>query len=375
MLDRLIQSERIRAADDILRCYRERYLPHAVLAPSARFGLYAAAKEFLSVGDRVIISPITCRTVIYALMEAGVIPVYADIELATGNLDPGRIPDALLNDAQAIVTTNLYGNPDCVLELKRMAGARRMLLIEDCAHVLHTSVRSREIGSFGDVSVFSFKKYFHEPGGVVTLRNEAARRRLEARIKAESAMPSPAEESLRYMQLRMAQATSRSLVARLSRMYTCVHAAVSRSRPTTQTPTDGWQGWPAQRVMPFTASLLRVAGYLARRERLVAERMASARALIAQCPLAVKSSGYADEVCYLAVPFFFSRRDAVVSAVRQQGIATYFLYTPPMNVLFGGNPYRNHSLDAEMIDRWCRNILPINPQFSREYLEAIRNLC
>jgi hypothetical protein len=73
------------------------------------------------------------------------------------------------------------------------------------------------------------------------------------------------------------------------------------------------------------------------------------------------------------VPFFSSRRDAVVAALRQRGIPTYFLYSPPMNEVFSQLD-SNRPLDRDLIRHWCGNILPIDPRFGREYLESIQSL-
>jgi hypothetical protein len=191
MLQAAINRERRKNEQAILQHYEELYHPHAVLVPSARFGLYAVAKELLSLGDRVLISPITCRTVVEALLAAGVVPVFVDIEPDTGNIDPGRLSDSVLTAARAIVTTNLYGNPDNAPHLRRAAAKHDLLFIEDCAHVIHTVIDGRRVGSLGDVSVFSFKKYFDEPGGVITFRGETAARAVRARVSAEAPQMAP----------------------------------------------------------------------------------------------------------------------------------------------------------------------------------------
>jgi len=368
MLQRITERERQRAAQKIFGYYRQRYLPHTVLLPSARFGLYATAKELLSVGDRVIISPITCRTVIQALLAAGVTPVFVDVEPATGNIDIRRLPDSLLNTARAIVTTNLYGNPDSAPELKRIAATHGLLLIEDCAHIIQTVIEGHPIGSVGDVSVFSFKKYFDEPGGVIAFRDESAARKVENRVAIEAEMPPEAEERLRFIQFRLGRTPF--MAAQLSRIS-------SRLRRTSGVRSDPQAAplatvQPQRRTFPTAASLLRVTEFLSRLDRFIADRMEAARDLIAHCPLALKKSCRTEEVCYLVVPFFSERRDAIVDALERRGIPTYFLYTPPMNEVFGNRLQSGYRLNTEVIELWCRNILPINPRFAREYLDVIR---
>jgi dTDP-4-amino-4,6-dideoxygalactose transaminase len=367
MLDRIIERRRRTVAATILAHYREQYLLHAVLLPNARFGLYAAAREMLSPGDPVLISPITCRTVVEALWAAEVRPVFLDIEPASGNIDVSRIPDTLLRSAKAIVTTNLYGNPDGALELSRMARAHGLLLIEDCAHVLGTSIEGRQIGGIGDVSVFSFKKYFGEPGGVVTLRNEDAARRVRARVARETGEPTAHDERARYLQFLLCQITGPSVasaVSSLARPLGTGDAAAARENRRFSKL--------GPKPMPSTAALLRVAGLLSRRTELISERIDAARKLRAQCPLEPKITPYQANVCPMVVPFGSPRRDQLIGWLREGGIQTYFLYAPPMNRLFG-DLAQSHKIDADRIDHWCRTIFPIDLRYTRQALDAIHS--
>ena len=367
MLDGIIERHRRHAIDAILQHYRRHYLPHLLLLPSARFGLYAAAKEMLSPGDCVLISPVTCRTVIDALLAAGVRPVFVDIELASGNIDIRKLTPALLGSARAIVTTNLYGNPDCAPELKRMAERRGLLLIEDCAHVLSTSIEGRPVGGIGDVSVFSFQKYFGERGGIVTVRNEGAARRMQARLMAETAAPAVPEERARYLQLMLERSATSQVARALSTVYRGLGGKGRRPAAPVKRCDSGRQR------LPLTATLVRVAAHLSRRDALVAQRMAEAWRLSTECPLEPKTTPYRAEVCPMAVPFSSARRDEIVARLKERGIATYFLYTPPMSRLFADLASANR-VDADAVDHWCRTILPIDLRHRRAALEAVRSL-
>ena len=126
--------------------------------------------------------------------------------------------------------------------------------------------------------------------------------------------------------------------------------------------------------MPPTAALARVAALLARRDAIAVERMQAARALIERCPLPVMTAARVGEVCYFKVPFSSSRRDEIVSRAGRRGIPTYFLYSPPMNVVFRAWADPAHRLDTGAIDLWCRGILPIDPRYGREYLDIIQSL-
>ena len=372
MLDPQIERDRKWAEQAILSHYRNLYLPYTVLAPSARFGLYATAKALLSPGDRVLISPITCRSVIHALLAAGVTPVFVDIEPTTGNIDVSRLANTELSKARAIVTTNLYGNPDAVFALKQAARSHGLLLVEDCAHVLHTTVESQEIGGAGDISVFSFKKYFDELGGVICARNEAAARKIAAIIDSEAALHAPREERLRYWQFRLTKATGPALVRKLSSIYRGVRGTAANQ--STASVAIGLSEASAALMysLPTTASLMRVAGLVQRWQELIAEKLGACRRLIAECPLPLKNCRSADEVIYLAVPFSCPDRDGIVSKLRSRGVPTYFLYTPPMSTVFRTCAQSIPGFDHERIADWCRTTLPIMPKYGQELLAVLR---
>lgn len=371
MLDSQIQRERQHAVDDILGRYREWYLPHAMLVPRARFGLYAIAKGLLSPGDRILISPITCSTVINALLAARVTPVFVDIELATGNIDVSRLCDAELSNSRAIVTTNLYGNPDAVEDLKSIAASHNLLLIEDCAHVLQTCVSSREIGGIGDISVFSFKKYFDELGGVVCVRDEAVATKLRATIAAETTTPTAREERMRFCQFQLEKAAGSSIVRGLSSLHRRLRTIGIRRENRIHASMVGASHPAFTSSLPTTATLLRVADRLRRRQELIQARCAAARQLIANCPLPVKRSSSATQVVYLAVPFYSPNRDTIVTRLASRHIPTYFRYTPPMSKVFRNCSRLAHGFDEDRLEHWCRNILPVHPDFGLQFLQVL----
>ncbi len=341
-----------------------------MLVPTARYGLYVAAKQLLAPGDRVLISPVTCRTVISALLAAKTIPVFVDIDTATGNIDVSRVAQSELNTARAIVTTNLYGTPDQAQELKSLAASHNLLLIEDCAHVLRTSARGAEIGSFGDVSVFSFKKHFDEPGGVICVRSDNAAAKIQTRIAAELGWPSAQEEQLRLCQFRMEKAIGLGLTRRLSSVYR--HLRAGERHPAAESLPGSSSA--AGVSLPTTATLLRMADFLQHWENLVESRSSMARNLIGSCSLSVKSAPWADEVAYLAIPFFTEHRDAIASELEAHGIPTYFRYTPAMNRVFRDRTQAARNLDEDRIDYWCKNILPVQPGFGERFLKVLKQM-
>lgn len=366
MFDRLIQSQRAKAEGAIRAYYRDRYLPEVIIVPSARFGLYGLAKELLRPGDRVAVSPITCHSVIAALLAAEATPVFVDIQLETGNIDVSRL-SPILKSVRAVVTTNLYGNPDRVVEIKRIAMEHGVWVIEDCAHVLRSRIEGHRAGAVGDASVFSFKKYFGEKGGVVTTRDRGLADRIRDRVARQSHLPGTGEDTLRLIQQKLHATMPDS-----ARWATVTYrwAVGTPPRPAEgETPPSAFLG-SRSAELPTAASLLRTAESLAREDSMIAERARRIQGIAESCPLQLKASHDADEVCYFVAPFFCSWRDEIIQNLNVRGLPTYFLY-PPLNRIFP-ELARCSTLNLDLIEEWSRNILPVNLDFVDEVVHAAR---
>jgi dTDP-4-amino-4,6-dideoxygalactose transaminase len=370
MMQGWVAKQRVDAERRIVSFYETHYLPHAVVLPNARFGLYAVAREMFSAGDRILLSAISCRTVVHALVAAGMSPVLADIEMESGNLDIRKLTAVTLRGIKGIITTNLYGNPDSAVEIRNIAGRHGIRLIEDCAHVLRSAIGGLEIGAIGDASVFSFKKYFDERGGAITVRDAALAERLARRAATETRRPSPRDDFFRVVQHRLsevgASAVSRSLTAVHRRLLGSHQSSAPDPATHSDAPPAAMSKTPA---LPSTATLIRVADHLTRRDAFVAEREARADDLARRSGLSRRRAPDAEAACPMVVPFFSSHRDEVVARLRQQDIPTYFLYTPPLNRLFP--EFAIPGLNQDLIDEWCARILPIDVRHSAAYLETL----
>jgi dTDP-4-amino-4,6-dideoxygalactose transaminase len=84
------------------------------------------------------------------------VPVFADVDPATLNIDPSGIEGLLSPRTKAIVVTHLYGKLADVDSVLRIARAAGVAVIEDCAHAHGASRDGRLAGSLADVAAFSF---------------------------------------------------------------------------------------------------------------------------------------------------------------------------------------------------------------------------
>lgn len=367
VLNTFLQRMRTRALRSITRFYSERYLPEAVPAPSGRFGIYSIAAEVFSPGDHVLISPLTCHTVIESLLAARVVPTFVEINRDTGTIDVARLTRDVLGSAKGVITTNLYGNPDDADELAGLAHRHGLWLIEDCAHVLHTTIAGRAIGSFGDAAVFSFRKYFAEGGAVVAVRSRRLAENIVRRIEREAEPAAQNEEVARFLEHGFTSAAG-TTIARVLKTAARRLTPFCHIRAADKTADDAAARRAA--TFPTTAALLRVRNCLARFEQLVDARIRAADELVRAVPLPPRRSVRAETMCYMAVPFWTPKRNHIIAAMDRRGIPTYFTYSPPMNRRFAGRAQTEFLTESE-VDEWCRHILPVSLERRREYAREI----
>jgi perosamine synthetase len=108
-------------------------------------------------GDEVVCSPITFVGATQAIVHAGCRPVFADVDPATGLLEPSAVDAAITPRTVAIVVTHLGGRPADLEALHAIAERHDLPLIEDAAHACGSSRRGRPIGSHDSMQAFSFQ--------------------------------------------------------------------------------------------------------------------------------------------------------------------------------------------------------------------------
>ncbi len=107
-------------------------------------------------GDEVITSPLTAAYTALAIVNAGGVPVFADIDPATYTLDPGILERAITPRTRAIVPVHLYGQMADVTAIAQLAERQALLDIEDApqAHVARRD--GKRAGAHGAAAAFSF---------------------------------------------------------------------------------------------------------------------------------------------------------------------------------------------------------------------------
>jgi perosamine synthetase len=160
----------------------ELYGREAVACSSGTAALHlAVASVGLDPGDEVITTPISDFGTVAPILAQNGVPVFADVDPATGNLDPAAVEAAVTPRTRAIVVVHLFGAPADVVALRAIADRHGLVLIEDCAQAwLGTTADGGLLGTFGDIACFSLQQYKHITAGdgglAITADAELARR-------------------------------------------------------------------------------------------------------------------------------------------------------------------------------------------------------
>jgi len=112
-------------------------------------------------GDEVIIPPQTFLATGMAVLMQGAIPVFADIQLQTGNIDPASIEKKITRKTKAVIPVHWAGYPCDLEEIHQIAAGHGLIVIEDAAHALGATYRGKPIGSLSRFTCFSFQAIKH----------------------------------------------------------------------------------------------------------------------------------------------------------------------------------------------------------------------
>jgi dTDP-4-amino-4,6-dideoxygalactose transaminase len=132
-------------------------------------------------GAEVITTPLTFVSTNHAILYEGLTPVFADVNPATGSLNPESVRDRVTDRTGAIIVVHYGGYPADLDELYAIAREAGIELIEDCAHAAGASYKGRRIGSHGRLHAFSFHAVKNLPmgdGGALTVRDSQDDERL-----------------------------------------------------------------------------------------------------------------------------------------------------------------------------------------------------
>jgi dTDP-4-amino-4,6-dideoxygalactose transaminase len=150
--------------------------PYAAAVSSGTAGLHLlCVAAGVGVGDEVITSPYSFAASANCFVYEGGVPVFADIDARTLDLDPAAVEAAITPRTKAIVAVDIYGYPCELDEIRTIADRHGLTVIGDTCEALGARYKGAPLGSHGVSSVFAFypnKQITTGEGGVVTTHSE-----------------------------------------------------------------------------------------------------------------------------------------------------------------------------------------------------------
>jgi dTDP-4-amino-4,6-dideoxygalactose transaminase len=151
---------------------------YAVALANGTLALDVALKALgIGSGDEVVVTPRTFIASISCVVNAGAVPVFADVEPDSGNLSARTIAAVLTPRTKAVICVHLAGWPCDMDPIMALAAERGLKIIEDCAQAHGARYKGRPVGSIGHVGAWSFCQdkimTTGGEGGMVTTNEEA----------------------------------------------------------------------------------------------------------------------------------------------------------------------------------------------------------
>lgn len=116
-------------------------------------------------GDEVIVPPLTMSSTALSVLQNKSIPVFADVDKQTFNIDPADIRKRITEKTRAIMTVALYGLSPEYDEILEICKEFNLVLIEDNAECFLSTYKDKWVGEFGEFASFSFQASKHLTAG------------------------------------------------------------------------------------------------------------------------------------------------------------------------------------------------------------------
>ncbi|MFD3308948.1 DegT/DnrJ/EryC1/StrS family aminotransferase [Streptomyces sp. NPDC058694] len=363
-----------------------------VYTPSARLALYLALRRWCRPGGRVLMSPVNDDVILFVVLAAGLRPVMAPVSVWDGNIDSAAVPESTWRGVDAVLTTNLYGMPDRVVELRLRCEELGIPLIEDAAHAIGTHLDGQPIGTFGTAAAFSLSKHVAAmAGGFLAVEDARTRRELEllrddllvpGRLAGDlaTALRPLARSAVRTLHLvRPAWRTMQRLgLLERDDFRMALHAprlSVSALRAPSLTAYEPWIRVDLHDFRTRHGTLVR--GQLKLRMALLDENLTRRRAGVsALSGTAWASPALRDRAArggplpLFRVPLLVHDRDALVERLVGHGVVAGYIYDPPLDD-YAGAEFAEPSPDPSSARWFASHVLPADPLQARTLTAAL----
>ncbi|MGH7341657.1 MAG: DegT/DnrJ/EryC1/StrS family aminotransferase, partial [Candidatus Rokuibacteriota bacterium] len=160
------------------KAFAARYgMPHSRAVTSGTAAVHTAVAAIdPEPGDEIITTPITDMGGIAPILYQQAIPIFADVDPVSLNVTPETVAERIGPRTRAIIATHLFGNPCDVVGIRRVADAKGIPVIEDCAQAYLATQDDHLVGTIGQIGAFSLQQGKHMTtgeGGIVVTADPA----------------------------------------------------------------------------------------------------------------------------------------------------------------------------------------------------------
>lgn len=147
-------------------------------------GLGVGSRNGGAASDEVVVTPRSFMASVSSVINAGAIPIFADVGLESQNIEPSTVSQCLTENTRAILCVHLAGWPCDMDGFHELSKGRRIALVEDCAQAHGALYKGKPVGGLGDAAAWSFCQdkimTTGGEGGMVTCNDDALWRRMWA---------------------------------------------------------------------------------------------------------------------------------------------------------------------------------------------------
>lgn len=186
-VNQCIDSSWISSKGDFITVFEKRFaefigVKHAATVCNGTVAIHLALIALgIGPGDEVIVPTLTYIASVNAIVYTGATPVFVDSIESTWQMDPADIERKISAKTKAIIAVHLYGHPCDMDEIMQIAKDHDLFVIEDCAEAIGSKYKDKMVGTFGDISTFSFfgnKTITTGEGGMVVTNDETLQDRV-----------------------------------------------------------------------------------------------------------------------------------------------------------------------------------------------------
>lgn len=166
-------------------------------------------------GETILVPAYHCSALIDPILSFGATVRFYDVKRdCSPNLED--IATKIDHSTKALLCIHYFGFPQAVTTLRQVCDSAGIYLIEDCAHVFGTMVDAKPLGSSGDISMFSVRKFLPiQDGGILVVNNP----RLQLRVSKQGFCLLPELKAIKDFLDRLADETSATWFELLSRLW------------------------------------------------------------------------------------------------------------------------------------------------------------